>query len=42
MEKAINIRYVDEIAKLARGLKMRGISYTMRTHVDGLQIVADS
>lgn len=42
MEKAINIRYVDEIAKLARGLKMRGISYTMRTYVDGLQIVADS
>lgn len=42
MEKAINIRYVDEIAKLARGLKIRGISYTMRTHVDGLQIVADS
>lgn len=42
MEKAINIRYVDEIAKLARGLKMRGISYTMRTHVDGLQIVADN
>lgn len=42
MEKAINIRYVDEIAKLARGLQMRGIVYTMRTHVDGLQIVADN
>lgn len=42
MEKTINIRYVDEIAKLARGLKKRGIAYNMLTHVDGLQIVADS
>lgn len=42
MEKTVNIQYVGEIAKLARGLKNRGIAYTMRTHVDGLQIVADS
>lgn len=42
MEKPVNIQYVSEIAKLARGLKNRGIAYTMRTHVDGLQIVADS
>lgn len=42
MEKAINIRYVDEIAKLARGLQMRGIAYTMRVRDDGLQIVADN
>lgn len=41
MEKTVNIQYVSEIAKLARGLKNRGIAYTMRTHVDGLQIVAD-
>lgn len=42
MEKTINIQYVSEIAKLARGLKNRGIAYTMRTHMDGLQIIADS
>lgn len=38
----INIQYVGEIAKLARGLKERGIAYNMHAHVDGLQIVADS
>lgn len=42
MEKTINIQYVGEIAKLARGLKDRGIAYNMHAHVDGLQIVADS
>lgn len=42
MEKTINIQYIGEIAKLARGLKNRGIAYTMRTHADGLQIVVDS
>lgn len=42
MEKTINIQYVGEIAKLARGLKDRGIAYNMHACVDGLQIVADS
>lgn len=42
MEKTINIQYVGEIAKLARGLKDRGIAYNMHAHVDGLQIVTDS
>lgn len=42
MEKTINIQYVGEIAKLARGLKDRGIAYNMHAYVDGLQIVADS
>ena len=41
MENTINIQYISEIAKLARGLKDRGIVYNMRAHVDGLQIVAD-
>ena len=41
MGDTINIQYISEIAKLARGLKERGIPYNMRAHVDGLQIVAD-
>lgn len=41
MGDTINIQYISEIAKLARGLKDRGIVYNMRAHVDGLQIVAD-
>lgn len=41
MEKTINIQYIGEIAKLARGLKDRGIAYNMRVRDDGLQIVAD-
>lgn len=41
MEKTINIQYVGEIAKLARGLKDRGIAYNMHAHGNGLQIVAD-
>ena len=40
MEKTINIQYVGEIAKLARGLKDRGIAYNMRVRDAGLQIVA--
>ena len=40
MEKTINIQYVGEIARLARGLKDRGIAYNMRVRDDGLQIVA--
>ena len=40
MEKTINIQYVGEIAKLARGLKDRGIAYNMHVRDDGLQIVA--
>lgn len=41
MENTINIQHISEIAKLARGLKERGIEYNMRARVDGLQIVAD-
>ena len=41
MENTINIQYISEIAKLARWLKERGIEYSMRTRVDGFQIVAD-
>ena len=41
MGNTINIQYISEIAKLARGLKERGIEYSMRAYVDGLQIVAD-
>ena len=41
MENTINIQYISEIAKLARGLKERGIAYNMRARIDGLQIVAD-
>ena len=41
MGDTINIQYISEIAKLARGLKDRGIAYNMRAHIDGLQIVAD-
>ena len=41
MGDTINIQYISEIAKLARGLKDRGITYIMRAHIDGLQIVAD-
>lgn len=41
MGNTINIQYISEIAKLARGLKERGITYIMRAHIDGLQIVAD-
>lgn len=41
MENTINIQHISEIAKLARGLKARGIEYSMRTRVDGFQIVAD-
>lgn len=41
MEKTINIQYIGEIAKLARGLKDRGIAYNMLVRDDGLQIVAD-
>lgn len=41
MGDTINIQYISEIVKLARGLKERGITYNMRAHVDGLQIVAD-
>ena len=41
MENTINIQYISEIVKLARGLKERSIPYNMRAHVDGLQIVAD-
>lgn len=41
MGNTINIQYISEIAKLARGLKERGIEYNMRARVDGLQIVAD-
>ena len=41
MGNTINIQYISEIAKLARGLKARGIEYSMRTRVDGFQIVAD-
>ena len=42
MGNTINIQHISEIAKLARGLKDRGIAYNMRTRVDGFQIVADS
>lgn len=42
MGNTINIQYISEIAKLARGLKERGIAYNMHAYVDGLQIVADS
>lgn len=41
MGNTINIQYISEIAKLARGLKARGIEYSMRTRLDGFQIVAD-
>lgn len=41
MGNTINIQYISEIAKLARGLKERGITYNMRAYVDGLQIIAD-
>ena len=42
MGNTINIQYISEIAKLARGLKERGIAYNMHAYVDGLQIVTDS
>ncbi len=41
MGNTINIQYISEMVKLARGLKERGITYIMHAHVDGLQIVAD-
>lgn len=41
MGNTINIQYISEIVKLARGLKERGIPYNMHAYVDGLQIVAD-
>ena len=41
MENTINIQYISEIAKLARGLKERGIEYSMHTREDGFQIIAD-
>lgn len=41
MGNTINIQYISEMVKLAQGLKERGITYNMRAHVDGLQIVAD-
>ena len=41
MGNTINIQYISEIAKLARGLKERGIEYSMHTREDGFQIIAD-